>query len=83
MNVLVPKIFSLNDVINSKPISNEPSTLQHELLCQQNNRHLKIFLKNMNKNVSNNNIFCDGCAYGKQYRQDFMRMLKGISKFTK
>lgn len=45
--------------------------LWHERLGHQNKRHIKAFLKNRGVDVTIDNEFCDGCAYGKHHRLHF------------
>ena len=56
-----------------KHFTSKIDTLQlwHERLGHQNKRHVKNFLEKKRINVTIDNEFCDGCAYGKHHRLPF------------
>lgn len=45
--------------------------LWHERLGHQSKRHVKAFLKDRGIDVTEDNEFCDGCAFGKHHRLPF------------
>ncbi|KAK2578112.1 hypothetical protein KPH14_009890 [Odynerus spinipes] len=51
--------------------ANDILQLWHERLCHQNKRHVKMFLRQIDQEVSDAGDFCNGCAYGKQTRRSF------------
>lgn len=54
-------------------LMSQVDTLQlwHERLGHQNKRHVQQFLKIRGINVTVDDEYCDGCAFGKQHRQYF------------
>ena len=64
---------NLSNSASLKDNVDQLDTLQlwNERLCHQNYKHVKNFLKNRNINLKNENIFCEGYAYGKQHRLSF------------
>jgi hypothetical protein len=42
----------------------ETLQLWHERLCHQNKKYVKSFIKKESMNLTDDNVFCDACAYG-------------------
>ena len=73
LRVIIQRDCNLSNSASLKNNEDKLDTLQlwHERLCHQNYKHVKNFLKNININFKDDNIFCEGCAYGKQHRLSF------------
>ncbi|CAK9813801.1 Retrovirus-related Pol polyprotein from transposon TNT 1-94 [Anthophora plagiata] len=75
LRVVTPKKCNLAGNVSSEKecikSCNESLQLWHERLCHQNYKHVKYFLKNKGIHVIDDNVFCEGCAYGKHHRLSF------------